>query len=188
MLSHHTEQILRYGQLIQYFTKVSEVYQKPLKDAYRRSNHVNPIPQILNTYERDYPFMMREANILCWSKYVTEGARWDPAGSGSESEVPKFFFRLQECQQLTSIEQLGLDYGIPDLEATVVEYFGQNHSMFYDISSFSTDCSIFFEPFSSLQLTLPSFQNEATIHHVCQATDKRQCRGKSPCADWVCLK
>ena len=188
MLSHYAEQIPRYGQLIQYSTEVSEAYHKPLKDAYRRSNHVNPIPQILNTYERDHAFMMREANMLCWSKYVTEGARRDPAGSGSGSEVPKFFLRLQGRQQLTSIEQLGLDYGIPDLEATVVEYFRQNHSVFYDFSSPSADYSTFFEPFSSLQLTLPSFQDEATIHHVCRATGKRQWRGKSPRADWVWLK
>ena len=172
MLSHYVEQIPRYGQLIQYSTEVSEAYHKPLKDAYRRSNHVNPIPQILNTYERDHAFMMREANMLCWSKYVTEGARRDPAGSGSGSEVPKFFLRLQGHQQLTSIEQLGLDYGIPDLEATVVQYFRQNHSVFYDFSSSSADYSRFFEPFSSLQLTLPSFQDKGTIYYVCRATGK----------------
>ena len=95
ILSHYVEQIPRYSQLIQYSTKVSEVYHKPLKSAYRQSNHVNLIPQILNTYEQDYAFMMPGANTLCWSKYVTEGAWQDPTRSGSGSEVPKFFLRLQ---------------------------------------------------------------------------------------------
>ena len=81
--------------------------------------------------------------MLYWSKYVTEGARRDPARSGFGLEVPKFFLRLQEHQQLTSIEQLGLDCDIPDLEATVVEYFRQNHSVFYDFSSSNTNVSRF---------------------------------------------
>ena len=92
--------------------------------------------------------------MLYWSKYVMKEAQRDPARSGAGSEVPKFFLRLQGHQQLTSIEQLGLDYGIPDLEATVVKYFRQNDSVFYDFSSSSTDYLMFFEPFSSLQLTL----------------------------------
>ena len=192
MLCHYGEQISKYGQLIQYSTEVSEVYHKPLKDAYRWSNHVNPTPQILSAYERDHAFAMREANMLCWSKSI--GSKRDQHATGlgeSGSVVPRFFLRLQGRQDLTSVRQLGVDYGIPDLEHTVLEYFRENHFTYDTPGNPSADCLTILaatcEPFFSLQLTLPSFQDDETVHHICRATGKRQWRGKRPRADWVWL-
>ncbi|KAF8433158.1 hypothetical protein BGX38DRAFT_1071156, partial [Terfezia claveryi] len=52
LISHFVEQIAKYGSLPQYSTEICEASHKPLKDAYRRSNHINALPQILRSYTR----------------------------------------------------------------------------------------------------------------------------------------
>ena len=47
----------------QYFTKVSEAYQKPLKDVYRQSNHIDATSQILKTHTKDYIFTMQDLKL-----------------------------------------------------------------------------------------------------------------------------
>ncbi|KAF8414436.1 hypothetical protein EV426DRAFT_579176 [Tirmania nivea] len=66
LISHFADQIVKYGSLPQYSTEICEASHKPLKDRSRRSNHVNPIPQIIRTYTRAYNFAMRERNIEQW--------------------------------------------------------------------------------------------------------------------------
>jgi len=63
LISHFTDQINKYGSLPQYSTEICEASHKPLKDAYRCSNHLNAIPQILRTYTRVHGFSMREKNL-----------------------------------------------------------------------------------------------------------------------------
>ena len=63
LVSHFADQITQYGSLPQYSTEICEASHQPLKDAYRRSNHVNEIPQIINTYMRGHAFAMREKNL-----------------------------------------------------------------------------------------------------------------------------
>jgi len=59
-----TDQITRDGSLPPYSTEICEASHKALKDAYRRSNHINTMPQIIRTYTRAYSFAMQERNIL----------------------------------------------------------------------------------------------------------------------------
>ncbi|KAF8440699.1 hypothetical protein BGX38DRAFT_1074657, partial [Terfezia claveryi] len=53
LLSHYNTQIRDFGSLPQYSTEVTEALHKPLKDAYRRSNHVNATEQILDIITRE---------------------------------------------------------------------------------------------------------------------------------------
>ena len=179
MLTHYAEQIPKYGQLVQYSTEVGEAYHKPLKDAYRRSNHVNATPQILNTHERDHAFAMREMNIAALN------AQKEPDRLIEQSSL-----RLQGHQPIVDIDQLSKDYGLPDIRIQLLRYFQQNHPLLYNydqnspsadyFSIFSAPC----EPFFSLHLTLPSFQDE-TIDHICRATGTCKFRGSNPRADWI---
>ncbi|KAF8425424.1 hypothetical protein BGX38DRAFT_1083788, partial [Terfezia claveryi] len=52
LILHFMEQIAKYGSLLQYSTEICKASHKPLKDAYRRSNHINALPQILRSYTR----------------------------------------------------------------------------------------------------------------------------------------
>jgi len=67
LLSHYNIQIRNFGSLPQYSTEVTEALYKPLKDAYRRSNHVNATEQILDMINREHALRIRELNIEAWS-------------------------------------------------------------------------------------------------------------------------
>jgi len=63
LLSRYADQIAQYGSLAQYLTKICETSHKPLKDAYRRSNHIDSIPQIIDSYTREHNFAVRQINM-----------------------------------------------------------------------------------------------------------------------------
>ncbi|KAF8429411.1 hypothetical protein BGX38DRAFT_1072811, partial [Terfezia claveryi] len=66
LISHFADQIAKYGSLPQYSTEICEVSHKPLKDAYRRTNHINAVPQIIHAYTRAHSFAMRKRNVEQW--------------------------------------------------------------------------------------------------------------------------
>ncbi|KAF8415574.1 hypothetical protein BGX38DRAFT_1074797, partial [Terfezia claveryi] len=47
LILHFADQIAEYGSLPQFSTDICEALHKPLKDGYRRSNHVNAVPQVI---------------------------------------------------------------------------------------------------------------------------------------------
>ena len=65
LISHFPEQMRKYGSLPQYSTEICEDSHKSLKDAYRRSNHIDTMPQIIQTYTCDHTFAMRNKNLEC---------------------------------------------------------------------------------------------------------------------------
>lgn len=67
LLSHYADQIPLFGSLTQYSTEICEASHKPLKDAYRRSNHVEATPQIISRYARDHNFHMHTQNLRSWA-------------------------------------------------------------------------------------------------------------------------
>lgn len=67
-LSHYADQIAEYGTLLQYSTEICEGMHKPLTDAYRRSNYVDSIPQVIDTYTREDNFAVRELNMQHWAR------------------------------------------------------------------------------------------------------------------------
>ena len=63
LLSHWADQISRYGCLPQFSTEICETSHKALKDAYRRSNHVDSIPQIIQGYSWEHSFAVRQLEM-----------------------------------------------------------------------------------------------------------------------------
>ncbi|KAF8433150.1 hypothetical protein BGX38DRAFT_1290442 [Terfezia claveryi] len=74
LLSYYDSQIIDFGTLPQYSTEITEALHKPLKDAYRQSNHVDAAEQILDTVSRDYAIRMQELNLVAWSRDINLGA------------------------------------------------------------------------------------------------------------------
>jgi len=72
LISHFTDQISKYDSLPQYSTEICEASHKLLKDAYRRSNYLNAIPQIIRTYTQVHSFSMREKNLEQWMKELKD--------------------------------------------------------------------------------------------------------------------
>ena len=66
LISHFADQICKYGMLPQYSTEMCKALHKPLKDAYRRSTHIDTLSQIISTYARGHSFAMREKNFEQW--------------------------------------------------------------------------------------------------------------------------
>ena len=70
LLSQYGSQVVDFGTLPQYSTEITEALHKPLKDAYRCSNQVDAVEQILDIIYRDYAIHMRELNLIAWSREV----------------------------------------------------------------------------------------------------------------------
>ena len=67
---------------------------KGLKDAYRRSNKVDSLSQIVTTYTRDHTFAMKDLTISTW-KSIRQMA--DPtARVGEDSTGSQIYLKLQE--------------------------------------------------------------------------------------------
>jgi len=67
LLMHWSDQITPYGSLPQFSTEICEVSHKPLKEAYRRSNHIDSIPQIIQGYGRVHSIAVKELEIEVWA-------------------------------------------------------------------------------------------------------------------------
>ena len=67
LLTHYAEQIPRFGALTQYSTDITESMYREFKDAYRRSNKVESMDQILTTYTRYHTFIMKDLEIHTWN-------------------------------------------------------------------------------------------------------------------------
>src|SRR5690606_4725877 len=68
LLSHFAESIPRFGSLDQFSTEIGEVLHKSPKEAYRRSNKHNFIPQILRWCTRKHNIRMRKLNLMQLTK------------------------------------------------------------------------------------------------------------------------
>ena len=64
LLSHYGSQVVDFGTLPQYSTEITQALHNPLKDAYRRSNRVDGVEQILDIISMDYAICMRELNLI----------------------------------------------------------------------------------------------------------------------------
>src|SRR5258706_2269914 len=137
MLIHYCDQIQEYGQLPQYSTEVGEAYHKPLKDAYRRSNHIDATPQILKTHARDHAFAMRDMNLALSNP--GNSADLDsvppPTTNGSLSVFHRSFVRLQGRQayeRVSNLQSLGVEYSFSDYENLVFHYFKENYPTLFN--------------------------------------------------------
>jgi len=93
LISHYMEQIPNFGVLGQYSTDISETIYKAFKDAYRRSNRVNSISQIVTTYTRDHTFTMKDLTIKTWTWVREEGEL--TGGVGKKAAQGQVYLKLR---------------------------------------------------------------------------------------------
>ena len=55
------------GSLPHFLTEICEASHKPLKETYRRSNHIDSIPQIIKEYGRAHTIVVKELEIEAWA-------------------------------------------------------------------------------------------------------------------------
>jgi len=92
LISHYAEQIPKFGVQGQYSPKISETMHKAFKDAYRRSNRVNSMSQIVTTYTRDHTFAMKDLTIKTWNRVREEGEL--TGGVGKKAAQGQVYLKL----------------------------------------------------------------------------------------------
>ncbi|KAF8414713.1 hypothetical protein EV426DRAFT_579158 [Tirmania nivea] len=182
LISHFADQIAKYGSLPQYSTEICEASYKPLKDAYRRSNHVNPIPQIIRTYMQAHNFIMRERNIEQWlvelphipdevhsiiapQRPILHVLKDNP----SARTITRLQGRLAN-KDINTLSILETVYELPDLQALTRTYLTQNHfRQIVDPESHANRLlESLLEAFNTLQVAVPTFNRDGhMIHHIC---------------------
>ena len=73
LISDYAEQIPKFSSLPQYSTDITEYMHMEFKDAYRHSNNVNSLSQIVTTCTRDHTFTMKDLTI-CACKSIRQQA------------------------------------------------------------------------------------------------------------------
>ena len=134
LISHFADQINKYGTLTQYSTEICEALHKPLKDAYRRSNYIDTLPQIISTYARGHSFVMREKNLEQWGSELghipedirrivdpTRNSTRTPAGSSPSNLTVKLLGRIDNGA-IYNLETLDTYYSLPDLQMLTSQY------------------------------------------------------------------
>jgi len=67
LIMHWADQISRYSSLPQFLMEICETSHKAFKQAYRHSNHVDSIPQIIKNYSRGHNLAIQELEIAAWA-------------------------------------------------------------------------------------------------------------------------
>jgi len=67
LLMHWSDQISQYGNFSQFSMKICQASHKPLKEAYRWSNHINSILQRTKGYGQAHSIPVKELEIEAWA-------------------------------------------------------------------------------------------------------------------------
>jgi len=67
LIMHWADQISRCGSLPQFSTEICETSHKAFKQAYRHSNYLDSIPQIIKGYSRSHNLAIRELEMAIWA-------------------------------------------------------------------------------------------------------------------------
>jgi len=210
LLSHYNTQIRNFGSLPQYSTEVTEALHKPLKDAYRRSNHVNATEQILDMINREHALRIREVNMEAWSRELqvdrqildlirapndgkrTQGGRWaeensmDQMNSKYVTQEGKQDSRDAEGTRMgTLVERLM----IPELTQHFYEYLRLNMGLAEGSVSLARVAHFPTHHYSKLCVEIPQSQGQGIETHKIWWTAGQPFRklGK-PRADWVWVR
>jgi hypothetical protein len=202
LISHFADQIEQYGSLPQYSTEICEASHKPLKDAYRRSNHINAMEQIIGTYTRAHSFAMRDRNIEQWCNELehitgeiraivrpTRASLHIPSGSARELTHTILQGRLN-LKTIYNIQTLQERYELPDLRTLTSMYLLRN--AFPELTNPEPDVERLMdaplEAFHTLQVAVPTFNDNGHFIHRLRCTGKDQFRGQDQRNDWVFVR
>lgn len=201
LISHFADQIFRYGSLPQYSTDICEALHKPLKDGYRRSNHINVLPQIVNAYTRAHTFAMREKNIAQWKTELdhipedvtkvlrpTSTSIHIPLGSPPCKIVTKLQGRVNP-KNIYNLDTLADQYNLPDLQTLTKRYLIH---IYHTSAQPTSDATRFkdapIEAFHTLQIPVPTFDNDGHILHNVRCTGPELFRKHEKRNDWIFVR
>ena len=201
LISYFAAHISKYGSLPQYSTEICEASHKPLKDAYRRSNHINAMPQIIETYTRSHSFAMRENNIAQWAKEL-EHIPADISGiprptplrihipPGHSSILTKRLQGRMLSKTIYNPATLATNYELPDLQALTIKYL--IHNTFKGFPNPDSDAARFInaplEAFHTLQVPVQTFDNDGHIIHRVRCTGPNLFRKTEKRHDWIFVR
>jgi hypothetical protein len=204
LLSHYADQISRYGSLPQYSTESCETAHKLFKNAYRRSNHVDAIPQIIQGYMREHSFAIKELNMEAWA-YAEPAIKERVKSILSRKRKGALIFKIPgeevymqlqgKRSDIGRIGHLVEEFQIPSLRKHVRMFllnniYSNSEAPESDADNLLNNCGV--EAFSSVEIPVPeqdtSEQNAYILHHL-RCTGKRAWRGKEARHDtaWVRL-
>lgn len=206
MLLHYVDQIKQYGSLPQYSTEICETLHKTFKDAYRRSNHVDSIPQIIQGYTREHNFAVHEMTLKAWGEnnpdimqQYSDIARPKRKESNiTPSPDAPIYMRLegpQSIKEIYNLQHLSMHFNIIDIEQEVTEFLMLNAvgslEINSDVGSWISDAPI--RVYNGVQIPVPdqdvAGQNSYKYQHL-RATGKKGWRGGKGRRDpvWVNVK
>jgi len=202
LISYFVEQISRYGSLPQYSTEICEALYKPLKDAYCRSNHINPMPQIIQTYTRAHSFAMRERNLEEWTtelEHIPQDIKGVIRPTHPSLHLPQGTpldlrqMRLQgpiSTRRIFNLSTLQDHYQLPDLKALTTRYLIRNPFQDAQEPQASADQLIDapLEAFNTLQVPIPTFNNDGYLLHRIHCTGPNLFRKQEKRNDWVFVR
>jgi hypothetical protein len=204
LIMHWADHISRYGSLPQFSTEICETSHKAFKEAYRRSNHLDSIPQIIKGYSRNHNLAVRELEIATWAdedpaiaKQVEDAQR--PKGGDKQLIVTpgtKIFMRLRSKRsgkEIYNIPHIAAEFKIPDLANQVREFLEVNVYETADDPQSAAETMISnatVEAYTSLEIPVPSQDvddnNTYQLQRV-RTTGCKEWRGGGPRRDavWV---
>jgi len=203
LISHFTDQITRYGSLLQYCTEICEASHKPLKDAYRQSNHINAMPQIIRTYMQAHSFVMWERNIHQWLTELDHIPKdihdvIHPMRTNFylpqdvSADLPRSKLQGRMCNKtMYNIQILQAIYEPPDLQTLTGSYLRHNHPL---ILSEQLDSDVarlmdaLLEAVNILQVVLPTFNDDGYNLHRMRCTGPNLFRKQDRRNDWVFIR
>ena len=199
LLSCFMEQISKYGSLPQFCSYISKASHTLLKDTYRRSNHVDVKPQIVNTYPRVHTFGMGETNLAQWCLELnhipahvrdilcpTPDSILIPLGSSPNSLATKLQGRI-DVKKIYNLATLATLYQLPELQNLTTRYLISNtYKHFPDPATAAARLTHGrLEPFNTLRIAVPMFNNDGHIIYTLRCTGLQLFRKKEQRHDWV---
>jgi hypothetical protein len=194
LLSHYGSQISNFGTLPQYSTEITEALHKPLKDAYRRSNRVDAVEQILDTISRDYAIQMKELNLIAWSGEVklppdVREVLGIVNKKGLKSRSGRPTLRGKQSVESSSLSSLATLLGIPSLIDHFCDYLRLNLAHIKPPPTFEEVSHYKAHYYSTLSVCVPQFQGNGELVHQIRWTGKRAFRQRGEArADWVWVR
>ena len=177
LVSHFADQITKYGSLPQFSTDICEASHKPLKEAYRQSNKINVMTQIVDTYTRGHAFAMREKNIAQWDRElehipedVSKVLRPTPGSIHVPHGYPCPHIKLQgpiNSKHVHNLQTLATHYKIPELQSLTQVYLVKSTLEADPLHCMNAPIQVF----HTLQMPVKTFYNNGYIIYRLQCTD-----------------
>jgi len=177
--------------------EICETSHKAFKEAYRCSNHVDTIPQIIKSYSRGHNLAVQELEIATWAdedlaigKRV-EGLQRLKQGDGQLIVSPgmKILIRLRSMcsvKKIYNISHIEAEFRISDLANQVREFLERNiykTTNDPELAANTTVSDATVQAYTSLEISVPSQgidnNNTYQLQQVCTTVGKGWCGRES---------